>query len=132
MYALPEHASRKLLRQHIIVAGMAKPRRTPRENLVANITGLMTLHGDTTVSLAAKCGIPQRTIYNILHSEQKVSVEQAELMAAAYGYSGWQIILPDLPSNPKTLDKLMAGYLAADADTRDIIDRLAKKAENGS
>jgi len=26
----------------------------------------------------------------------------------------------------------MAGYLAADADTRDIIDRLAKKAENGS
>lgn len=111
---------------------MAKPRRTPRENLVANITGLMTLHGDTTVSLAAKCGIPQRTIYNILHSEQKVSVEQAELMAAAYGYSGWQIILPDLPSNPKTLDKLMAGYLAADADTRDIIDRLAKKAENGS
>ena len=59
-------------------------------------------------------------------------MEQAELMAAAYGYSGWEIILPDLPSNPKTLDKLMAGYLAADADTRDIIDRLAKKAENGS
>lgn len=132
MYELPANTSKKWLWDQNILSGMAKQRPTPRENLVRNLSRLMQDAGDNTVSLAAKANIPQRTIYNILHSAQKVSLEQADALARAYGYTGWQIILPDLPTNPQKLSQMMDGYLASDADTREILERIARKsADNG-
>lgn len=110
---------------------MRKQTPTTSENLRANIKHLMALHGDDTVSLARKSGIPQRTVYNILYTNQKASIEQAEKLGKAYGFSGWQIIMPNLQGNPATLNKVMEGYLSADAVDREIIERLTSR-HNGT
>ena len=51
-------------------------------------------------------------------------MEQAERLAAAYGYSGWQIIMPTLPRSPAALERLMDSYNDADEADRQIIDAM--------
>jgi len=106
---------------------MANNDRTPGKNLRANILALMELHGDDTVSLSKKSGIPQRTVYNLVYTEQRASVEQAELLARAYGFTGWQIIMPTLPSSPTQLARVIEGYLEADETDQRVIDALVTR-----
>ena len=99
----------------------------PGENLRKNVLALMAEHGDDTVSLAEKSGIPQRTLYRLVYTDQKVSVDQAEQIAAVYGYTGWQIIMPTLPPSPRKLALVVDGYITSDGRDRDLIERLAIK-----
>ena len=96
----------------------------PGENLRKNVQLLMSQHGDDTVSLGRKCGIPQRTLYRLIYTDQKVSVDQAEQIAAAYGYTGWQIIMDTLPASPRKLARVIGGYLDGSERDRDLIERI--------
>lgn len=107
--------------------GMGKP----GENLRKNVQALMVKHGDDTVSLSRKCGIPQRTLYRLIYTEQKVSVDQADQIAAAYGYNGWQIIMNELPESPRKLARVLDGYLESNARDKDLIERLTNH-KNGA
>lgn len=106
---------------------MAKSKPAPAENLRANMARLMARYGDDTVSLAKKSGIPQRTVYNFLYTQRRASVEQAEKLAATYGFTGWQIIMPSLPDSPEQIASLVDAYLFADERDRDIVDRILRR-----
>lgn len=96
----------------------------PGENLRKNVQSLMARNGDDTVSLSRKCGIPQRTLYRLIYTEQKVSIDQADQIAAAYGYTAWQIIMNRLPDSPRKLARVLDGYLESTERDRDLIERL--------
>lgn len=103
----------------------------PGENLRKNVQMLMAQHGDDSVSLSKKCGIPQRTLYRLIHTDQKVSVDQAEQIAAAYGYTGWQIIMDTLPASPRKLARVIDGYLDGSDRDKDLIERITNH-KNGA
>jgi hypothetical protein len=103
----------------------------PGENLRKNVQQLMAAHGDDSVSLAKKRGIPQRTLYRLIYTDQKASVDQAARIGAAYGYTGWQLIMDTLPESPKKLARVIDGYLSCNPRDKDIIERLTNHG-NGS
>lgn len=106
---------------------MSSKPRSPGENLRNNLRELMEANGDDTVSLSKKSGIPQRTVYHLVYTEQRASIEQAELLGRAYGFTGWQLIMPELPPSPAALARLIDTYSAADEADRQIIDSMVAR-----
>jgi hypothetical protein len=101
---------------------MAEKRSPPATNFRRNILALMEKHGDTTASLEEKTTMKQRAIYNVIYTEQKISLEQAEILASVYGYTGWQMIMPELPPNPQGANLVLEAYCKGTDEDRAFIE----------
>ena len=90
----------------------------------------MDMRGDTTYSLAKRSGVPQGTVSRIILGKNKISIENADKLAAAYGLDGWHLLLrnldADLLGSPR-VEKLYERYLSATAEGRDYIDAVVER-----
>lgn len=98
--------------------------------VIENLKILMEMRGDTTYSLAKRSGVPQGTVSRIILGKNKISVENADKLAAAYGLDGWHLLLRnlsgDLLGSPR-VEKLYERYLAASEEGRNYIDAVAER-----
>ena len=80
--------------------------------------------------LAAKSGVSQRQISNILSDATSCSVDTAQALAKAFGLEGWHLLVPNLPdellSSP-SLERLVRAYIGAPASAREFMDTLADR-----
>jgi transcriptional regulator with XRE-family HTH domain len=111
------------------MACMKRPSTT--EVFLWNLDFLMEENGDSTYTLAKRAGMSQRTVANIVgRLQEKVSLEQAEALAGAYGLEGWHMIMPNLTDDLRrspALKKLYEGYVSASPEGRKHIDMVAAR-----
>ena len=98
--------------------------------VIDNIKTLMQMRGDTTYSLAKRSGVPQGTVSRIILGKNKISIDNADKIASAYGLDGWHLLLrnlnTDLLGSPR-VERLYERYLAASDEGRDYIDAVAER-----
>ena len=75
---------------------MTKAKQPVSQVFINNLRALMEMRGDTTYSLADRSGVPQATISRIILDRNKISLDNADKLAGAYGLDGWYLLLPNL------------------------------------
>lgn len=68
-----------------------------RGTVAKNLQALLDHRKWTQVQLAAKSGISQAHISNILRQVNDPSTEKIDAIAAAFGLPGWLLLVPGLP-----------------------------------
>lgn len=104
--------------------------KSTKDVVIENVKTLMGMRGDTTYSLAERSGLAQSTVSNILSGRHKISVDTADVLAAAYGLDGWHLLLRDLSSDllgSPRVTKLYELYLAASDEGREYIESVAER-----
>ena len=97
------------------------------KKIAQNLRRLMEHHQDTQHSLAAKSGISQRTIGNILNpgDEKACGVDAIEAIAKAYNIPAWKFLLPNAPIvllKDHTLENFIENYILFDDQTKRSVD----------
>lgn len=107
--------------------------RKVRETLAKNLERLMKARAPalTQKQLAARSGVSQRTISNMLNPGSGVSpmLENIELIAVAFSLEPWHLLIPDLPDEllrSKTVEKLVQTYAQLGDDGRASVTRIAE------
>jgi transcriptional regulator with XRE-family HTH domain len=114
-----------------MLLGMKTSHR-PKTNdtLVTNLRALMKATKMTKQVLHQKSRVSERMIGYILAHERKPTVEIAEALASAFGLTGWQLIMPDLPieiAKSGKLDELIHNYSLSSESGREYINRVAEQ-----
>lgn len=107
------------------------PRPPPRKTLARNLRLLMAAAGMKAPEVAKRSGVDAKTVNNMLHGRFDPRPEKADQVAAVFGLSGWQLLIPDLPADMLKngmLDQLIANYVSASPEGRDSISRVAEMA----
>ena len=108
---------------------MASPLNT-KEILSSNLRALIDLHEWSERALAEKSKVAQKTINKILNQESSPTVETTEKLAKAFGLNGWQLMVPNLPTDlleSQSLQVLLENYVSASGAGREYINRVAAK-----
>jgi transcriptional regulator with XRE-family HTH domain len=104
-------------------------RPLPRHTLAKNLKLLMSAAGLKAPEIARRSGVDPKTVNNMIHGRFDPRPEKAEQVAAVFGLSGWQLLIPDLPADMLkngTLEQLIANYVSASPEGRDSISRVAE------
>jgi len=111
------------------ISAMAK--NTTTDTLIDNLLYLKRLRGDSVYAIGKRAKMSPRTVSNILAREQeKVSIEQTDALAKAYGLEGWHLMLPNLPRDlveSPHIAKLFKNYIMATTDGRALINLVAER-----
>lgn len=102
----------------------------PKEIISGNLRALMDLHEWSERLLAAKSKVSQKTVNKVLNQESAATVETTEKLAKAFGLNGWQLMLPDLPTDlldSPSLQQLFENYVSSSGAGREYIHRIAAK-----
>lgn len=105
-------------------------RQSTRDNLVSNLKWLMETMGWNQVDVSKRSGVSQKSISKILRSEMVPTIELADKLAAAFGLSGWHLIMPDLPRDligSTSLEKLFKDFILSDDAGRELIQHVAAR-----
>lgn len=97
------------------------------ETFRAHVCSLVARNGDSSNSLAKKAGMPQRTVWAVLHTKQKITLEQAQSLSRVYGFEAWDLLMPTIPDSPRKLHAVLSAYLKAGPDDRAILDLIASR-----
>jgi transcriptional regulator with XRE-family HTH domain len=130
--SVKEGARSKLLERSVSVYDMGKkaPRTLPRETLARNLRYIMKIEKLSEEALAKKAGVSQKQINNILNRQHAATIDTLDKIAAAFGLTNWQLMLPNLPddliSSP-SIAKLYKSYINSSDEGRELIDRLAER-----
>jgi hypothetical protein len=85
----------------------------------------------TSPEVARAAKVDAKTMNNMLNGRFDPRPEKVDQVAAVFGLTGWQMLIPDLPAeilrNGK-LEELLANYLSADQQGRDSIHQVAEMA----
>lgn len=110
-----------------------KKRTSTPETLASNIREMMRATGMTKADVAKKSGVSERMIGYILSKERSPTVDVAEALGRAFGLSGWQMIMPDLPvqlAKNGLLERLVKNYSSISEEGREYINRVAEREAN--
>lgn len=105
-------------------------KQQPRESLAVNLRHLMDLNDYVEDDVARLAKVSQKTINNILNKTTSVTLDKVEAVAAVFGLSGWQLILPNLPAELAeggSIAKLYKGYIKATPEGRQHIEMVAQR-----
>ena len=96
-----------------------------------NLAALMEAAGYRQKQLAAKSGLSQRSISNLLRPDRGHSptLESVSKVAAAFGLKAWQMMIPgqDVAAlKPNRVDKLLENYIQSDEAGRQHIERASE------
>lgn len=89
-------------RASLYAGAMISAKKSMAAVFAANVKTLMERRKLNQVQLAAKAGVSQRHISNVLRQIHEPSTEIIEKLAAAFGLPGWLLMVPNLP--PDLLD----------------------------
>lgn len=101
-------------------------RPLPRETLAKNLRWLLDKHGWSERSLAKRSKVAQKTVNNILNEVSSPTLDKLEAIAAAFGLTSWQLIMPSLPKellDSPCIPRILERYASLDDDGREYIDR---------
>lgn len=105
--------------------------KSTTDTLIDNLTWLKDQHGDSVYSIGKRAKMSPRTVSNILAREQdKVSIEQADMLASAYSLAGWHLLLPNLPRDlveSPSIAKLFGDFVASSEEGRSHIKMVAER-----
>ncbi len=122
----PKHVSQGFA----YVRRMTNKRRYPAETLTDNLNRLMEATKWSNRHLAQLCGVSDRYIGMIRRGDVKPTIEIAEQIAAPFGLTGWQLIMPNLDidiARTGRLARLVENYQKAPPKSRDYIDSVAER-----
>lgn len=109
-------------------------RSATEQNLARNLAFLMVRKGWTQEQVAAKAGIVQKTVSNVLTGAHKTTIETAEALGRAFGVTGWHMISPYLIKDVEgdgTLARMIDGYMFAPADAQQIVMQIVEREARG-
>lgn len=112
------------------MATRSKKSASTMQTVADNLRGLMVLRQWSEYDLAKASGVAQKTINNILNMRSACTIDTAAALADAFNLSGWQLLLPNLPGQvtaSPTLSKLVADWLHASTDGRELISKVAER-----
>lgn len=105
--------------------------RSTTDRLIDNLNWLKDLRGDSVYDIGKRAKMSPRTVSNILAREQsKVSIEQADMLASAYGLEGWHLLLPNLPRDlveSPAIGRLVEDFISSSSDGRNMINMIAER-----
>lgn len=101
-------------------------RRATAEQFRANLKLAMDFHGLKPADLVKASGVSLRMIYAVLRGENRPTVDVAEALGRAVGYTGWELLLPTFTPSHR-VNEVVAAYGAADDNGRAIMDAIAKR-----
>ena len=81
--------------------------------------------------VAKRSGVDAKTVNNMLNGRFDPRPEKADQVAAVFGLSGWQLLIPGLPADMLSngrLEQLIENYVSAGPSGRDSISRVAEMA----
>lgn len=108
---------------------VASPPNT-KEIISSNLRALIDLHQWSERVLAEKSKVAQKTVNKILNQESSPSAETIEKLAKAFGLNGWQLMLPNMPTDlleSPSLQVLFDNYASSSGAGREYINRIAAK-----
>ena len=92
----------------------------------------MAQSGLSQKEVADRAGVSQKTISNMLNSDQPgigaSTIDKVEAVANAFGLHGWHLIMPGLPDDMvscKSLSKLVEDFLSSPPSSRELISHTA-------
>lgn len=109
---------------------MTKPKRqSTRETLARNLAMLMEVREVNQTQLEKLSGVAQKTISNMLDPNRpgvsSHNVDKVEKVAAVFGLTAWQLLLPNLPKDIEKeadhVSDLVVAYMATPAKSREVI-----------
>jgi transcriptional regulator with XRE-family HTH domain len=106
-------------------------RPKPRVTLARNLKALMVASGMKSPEVAKLAKVDAKTMNNMVNGRFDPRPEKVDQVAAVFGLTGWQLLIPDLPGDMlrnSTLEHLIANYVSAGKDGRDSINRVAEMA----
>lgn len=101
-----------------------------RKAIAKNLKSLMDMANMSQRDLAAKSGISQRQISNILSGATSCSWETAASLAEVFHLTHNHLLLPGLPESlvaSKAIDRLVQNYIKAGDGARHYIDEIAER-----
>jgi transcriptional regulator with XRE-family HTH domain len=107
-----------------------KQKLMPREALARNVKHLMSIHNQSEEDLAKISGVSQKTINNVVNQRTATSLDNIEKLAAAWGLTGWQLIIPSLPDEligSGRIAKIYQNYVGSSPDGRKHIEMVAER-----
>lgn len=119
------HSSARLSRY-----GARMDSHNPVDVIVGNLRALMRSSGIKKKQLSERSGVSERMIGYILAKEKTPTVEVTDMLARAFGLSGWQLMIPDVRADlakSGKISKLVRNYSVASDNGRDYIDRVAEQ-----
>lgn len=101
------------------------------KNFAFNLARLMDHHKDTQTTLAAKSGVSQKTVSNMLNpgEDKAPNLDNVGLVAKRYGLQTWHMLIPNAPIDiliNSSIEKLVENYVAIDKDGRETVARVAE------
>jgi len=111
------------------IAGMDT---TTRRAVAENVRLLMEANGYSQKRLAAKTGVAQRSISNLLRPDSGVSptLDTMERLSDHFGIPTWQLMLPGQTIGmlqTQDLGRVIANYARADDQGREFVNRVAER-----
>jgi transcriptional regulator with XRE-family HTH domain len=109
---------------------MAK-RQPPRVTLAKNLRMLIAASGMASPEVAKKAGVDAKTMNNMLNGRYDPRPDKVEQVAAVFGLTAWQMLIPDLPEDMLhngRLSQVVENYVSAGTEGRDSIHRVAEMA----
>jgi transcriptional regulator with XRE-family HTH domain len=106
-------------------------RPKPRVSLARNLRVLMESSALNGPEIARRAGVDIKTVNNMVNGRYDPRPEKVDQVAAVFGLSGWQLLIPDLPGDMLRnhgLPDLISNYVSANPDGRDNILRVAEMA----
>lgn len=98
--------------------------------LISNLQALIKTTGISQADLAAKSRISPRYIGYILAHEKIPTVRMVDALARVFGLEGWQLLVPELPTDLAAngkLARLVQNYMKSPAAARDYINHVAEQ-----
>lgn len=109
---------------------MTVARPAVAETLASNLTALMQKRDWTQAQLAAKSGVSQRHISNVLRKMTSCSVESLEALAGAFGLPGWLLLISGIDvslMDTSLIPRLVDYFVGAGPEGRELVSRLAER-----
>lgn len=106
-------------------------RQSTRITLAQNLKYLMEKSGWKQEQLAAKAGVSQRSVSNLLRPEtHSPTLETVDAVAKAFGLNLWHLILPSLPEdleNDTSIREVYEAFRASSHEGRAHILQVAER-----
>lgn len=89
-----------------------------------NLQRICKEHDLSSVDLAARAGMPQKTVYSMIHGNNNCRIDNLEKVAKALLVSPTALVTPNLPTNvlmSRRVPRLMEQYAKMSMDQRDAL-----------
>ncbi len=101
-------------------------RRHTSDRFRANLKAAMSFHGLKPEVIAKNSGVSLRMVYSVLRGENRPTIDVANALAAAAGYTGWELLVESFTPAHRVAEMVTVYNGATDAG-RQIMDAITRR-----